>query len=72
MEISLITLAILVIGIVYTIISFFGIKDFIRYLKEVKYYEYTNYEPEAPMTALVWCVLTIIYLYAGLHYFGTI
>lgn len=44
----------------YTIIAIFGVKDLQRYFKEIKYYQYTTFEPESPVVGFIFLITTCI------------
>lgn len=46
--------------ICYTIIAVLGVKDLQRYFKEIKYYQYTTFEPDAPVVGFIFLIMTCI------------
>lgn len=44
----------------YTIIAIFGVKDLQRYFREIKYYQYTTFEPESPVVGFIFLIMTCV------------
>jgi len=44
----------------YTVIAVLGVKDLQRYFKEIKYYQYTTFEPESPVVGFIFLIMTCI------------
>lgn len=44
----------------YTIIAIFGVKDLQRYFREIKYYQYTTFEPDAPVVGFIFLIMTCV------------
>lgn len=55
--------------IYYTIMAILGVKDLQRYFKEIKYYQYTTFEPDTPVVGFIFLISTCIGLGTLLVYF---
>lgn len=62
METTALNLLVVLAVVCYTIIALLGVKDLQRYFKEIKYYQYTNFEPDTPVVGFIFLILTCILL----------